>query len=676
MRRLLPSLLASVVALPLLAQQRPDSLRRDTIPPRLIEVIVEARAPLHEVGTAKPFQLKITSLSLPVAPTLDQVLRTLPMLHVRRNTRGETELSVRGSDSRQVAVLMDGIPLSLGWDGRVDASVIPAGAVHEVRFTRGLSSMVYGPNVLGGIVELSVGHSSQMPERASAQLSFGGNQTGGFGGTVTASAPIGRPARWLVRAGAEYSDSPGHPLASGIEEPVPASHGLRVNTDARTLSGFASLRYQSSTGPWGSFAASAFETERGIAAELGIENARFWRYPQVSRGLMVFSGGTGHHRALFGGTGDLEASLGVDLGRTEIDAFTDRTYRETSGFEDGNDRTLTGRLIGDHTLGSRADLRAAVTVADISHHEFLPDAEARYRQRLLSAGGETVIRLIEDGRAIESLRVTAGAALDAGRTPESGGRESLGALSEWGGRAAISAVLRGGTAMIHGGISRRARFPSLRELYSGALNRFAPNPELRPEKLVAAELGVTARIGLAELHAVGFRNRLRDAVVRITLPDRRFMRVNRDVLNSYGLELLGSVPVGSAMVGADLTLQHARITTTDSGEQRHPENLPSVFGAVYGRLPIGLAVTAGGEARLTGSQFCIDPGTGLDQRLGGAVTFNGELVRPWRIGTAGEGLFSILETRISVQNATNRALYDQCGLPEPGRVISFQIRVF
>ena len=40
-----------------------------------------------------------------------------------------------------------------------------------------------------------------------------------------------------------------------------------------------------------------------------------------------------------------------------------------------------------------------------------------------------------------------------------------------------------------GGLSRRGRFPSLRELYSGALGRFEPNPDLRSETLLGAEAG-------------------------------------------------------------------------------------------------------------------------------------------------------------------------------------------
>ena len=68
---------------------------------------------------------------------------------VRRNSRGEMELSVRGSDSRQAAVLMDGVPLTLGWDHRADPSLVPLGGVERITLVRGLQSLLHGPNVLG-----------------------------------------------------------------------------------------------------------------------------------------------------------------------------------------------------------------------------------------------------------------------------------------------------------------------------------------------------------------------------------------------------------------------------------------------------------------------------------------------------------------------------------------------
>jgi len=672
---LLTVLVTTVIA-PAGAQQRADSTRRDTAVITLPDLVVRAATPITTVGGASGVRARLDSMPLPAAPTLERVLRDIPLLHVRRNSRGEAEISVRGSESRQVAVLVDGVPLTLAWDARADVSVIPATAPREINFIRGLSSMLYGPNVLGGIVELSVGQTFAQPRAASAEVGAEVDHVGGYGARASVALPLNTGAgAWLVRAGASHRDSPGTPLPGGVAEPVPVDRRLRLNTDATNVDGFLAVRYHDYGGAWFSAAGSSFRTERGIAAELGVDDgARFWRYPHVSRTVMVASGGTGDRRTPFG-RGDLEASVGVDLGRTDIDAYTDRTYTALDGFENGEDRTLTARLLGDHTLGARGDLRAAFTVSDIRHDESLPQATARYRQRLWSIGAETVWRAVERGDVVESVRISAGGAFDAAQTPESGGREPLGTLREWGGRLGATIGVAGGGTLLHGGISRRARFPALRELYSGALDRFAPNPDLRPEHLVAVEAGLTTRLGIAEVQAVGFRHQLHDAVVRITLPDRRYLRVNRDRLTSTGAELLVSLAVGRAVVGGDLTLQSVDLTDTDAGVTHRPENLPEVFGSLHASvaLPLGFHVTT--QARFTGSQYCIDPGTGQDVRLGGGTIVGAEVGRTW--WNAGrERWFGRFDTRLAVDNLGDVALYDQCGLPQAGRLLRFQVRVF
>jgi len=661
---------------PLSGQAR-DSARADTIA-RIPELEVRAVKPLLTVGGASGVRLRIDSLRMPPAPSLEYVLRQLPLLHVRRNSRGEAEISVRGSDSRQVAVLMDGVPITLAWDARADVSVIPSSGFQEVSFIRGLSSMLYGPNVLGGIVEVSVGQTSYRPTTPRAEFASGVDHVGGFGGRANVSVPMIRGgSHWLLRAGGSFQDSPGVPLAGAVTEPVAAGNDLRVNTDSRNIDGFAALRYEGSGGGWLSLAGSSFKAERGIAAELGYDEARFWRYPHVSRTVAVLSGGTGQQRSPFGGRSDVEASVGLDFGRSEIDAYTSRAYSELGGFEDGNDRTLTLRLLADQTAGSRGDLRAAFTLADIRHHEFLPAGDARYRQRLWSIGGESVWRLVENHGALNVLRLSLGGAYDMGQTPESGGREPLGTLSEWGARIGMTAVLADGRVLAHGGVSRRGRFPALRELYSGALDRFAPNPDLKPEHLVALEGGVTLRIaGATEIQAVGFRHQMSDAVVRITLPDRRFMRVNRNRLTSAGVELLASTTIGRVALAGDLTLQSVDLRDTEAGTTSRPENLPEFAGGATVRFPLPLRLRGGAQARYTGSQFCIDPATGNDARLASGAIVGADLSREWLIRPAGRDWLSRLEAQIAVDNAGNTTLYDQCRLPEPGRLLRFQVRLF
>ena len=101
------------------------------------------------------------------APLLDQALRESPFVLVRQNSRGEMEISVRGSDSRQAAVLLDGVPISLGWDHRTDPSLIPLTGSERMVIVRGLGSLLNGPNTLGGSIEIShdaFGHQARLAQ--------------------------------------------------------------------------------------------------------------------------------------------------------------------------------------------------------------------------------------------------------------------------------------------------------------------------------------------------------------------------------------------------------------------------------------------------------------------------------------------------------------------------------
>jgi len=660
-----------------LAAQQRDTLRADTMVFRIEAVRVQARRAVTTVGGASAIEINLDSMPLPPAPSLAEVLRDLPTVHLRTNSRGEAEISVRGSESRQVAVLVDGVPLTLSWDARADVSVLPAAASHEINIVRGLASILHGPNVLGGVVEVSVGRGTTFPERSAFQLTGGYDQTGGYATSVSGSMPFRSEAgRLLVRAGVGFRDSPGAPLADGIVEPVANPDELRLNTDLRNVDGFLALRYARDGGSWFTLATSAFRAERGIAGELGADEPRLWRYPHISRAIVAASMGTGDRTTPLG-RGDVELSVGYDAGRTEIRSYATRAYDEIVGTEDGDDRTATVRLLADHTVGSRADLRLALTWADIAHDATVDGSLSQYQQRLMSAGAETVVRLFEsDDAPVRALRLSAGGALDRGETPKSGGLPSLGAIEDWGARVGVTALIRGGGTLLHAGVSRRGRFPALREMYSEALNRFEPNPDLEPEHLVAMEGGVTTRLGDGELQLVGFRNRLSGAIRRITLPDRRRKRINSDELRSTGVEILFSQNIGALSLGGDLTLQSVDLVDPSTSAASEPENLPGRSGSIFLRFPLTAGIDARTEAVYTGAQFCQDPNTGADVRLKGGSWLNARLSKVFRMPTTGMGALNRVEARAAIDNLGDTALYDQCGLPRPGRLLRFEIRLF
>jgi iron complex outermembrane recepter protein len=665
------------------AQQ--DTSRPDTVH-AVAPIPVHAVRPAVTVGGGSALEVRIDSLPLAPAPTLEQVLRRMPLVQVRTNSRGEAQFALRGSgsDARQVAVLVDGIPLSLGWDHRTDLSVLPATAATSLVLVRGLPSVLHGPNVLGGVLEVGVGHhpGQWMPPRSS-EVSAGVESTGALLASASLSRPFQLPggSRFAVRAGAGYRDRPGIALPTGVTQPSPASGssfrafdaGLRTNTDLQHVDGFLAVRWLSAEGAWATLSSSAFRAERGIASELHSATPRYWRYPHVSRTVAVISGGTGDRATSFGGIGDLEASVGVDLGRSELVSYRTAAYTDVRDRETGDDRTVTLRLLGDHTLGPRGGLRGAFTYADIHRDELLSGAAAyEYRQRIWSLGGEAVTGVATGWDAFPLLRLGAGVALDGAATPRSGDKPALPDMSDWGGRASAGIVSADGLLLLHAGISRRARFPSLREAYSGALGRFEPNPALAPELLTAAEAGFTRDGRHGRVQGVAFYRDLAHAIERITLADGRFQRINRSALSSGGVELLGSTRLGALSLAGDLTLQRVRLRDEDMHAGGRAEYQPDVLAGATARVQLPLRVQAGGAARFTGRQYCANPDRPGQLPLASSTRLDVDAARELRVRRG--GAFSVLELRAAVDNVADAAIYDQCGLPQAGRTLRLQLR--
>jgi len=193
---------------------------------------------------------------------------------------------------------------------------------------------------------------------------------------------------------------------------------------------------------------------------------------------------------------------------------------------------------------------------------------------------------------------------------------------------------------------------------------------------VAYEGGVTTRLWDGELQIVAFHHELSDAIRRITLPNKKRKRVNSDQLTSTGAELLFSQLVGPAELGGDLTLQSVELRDPANTVSRQPENLPEASGSAYVRLPLIAGIRGAAEARYTGSQFCQHPDTGDDVQLDGGALFGGSVTRTWPVRGSRAGVFTKLEASAGVENVADKALYDQCGLPRPGRLLRLQLRLF
>lgn len=68
--------------------------------------------------------------------------------------RGESTLYIRGFDAKRVGVFIDGIPIYVPYDGNFDYGRFLTADIGQIDVSKGYSSVVYGGNTMGGVVNI------------------------------------------------------------------------------------------------------------------------------------------------------------------------------------------------------------------------------------------------------------------------------------------------------------------------------------------------------------------------------------------------------------------------------------------------------------------------------------------------------------------------------------------
>jgi outer membrane cobalamin receptor len=120
------------------------------------------------------------------ALTVADVLRVLPEVRIKDSggPGSLTSVSIRGSSSTQVLVLIDGVPLNRPDQAVVDLSILPIQNVDRIEVLRGPFSAIYGSAALGGVINI-VTRSAPQSALSSRIGSYGLNSNMlSLGGTV------------------------------------------------------------------------------------------------------------------------------------------------------------------------------------------------------------------------------------------------------------------------------------------------------------------------------------------------------------------------------------------------------------------------------------------------------------------------------------------------------------
>lgn len=110
------------------------------------------------------------------ARNLNEAISLLPGLYVRTGGDGTPRIDVRGLRTRQVTLLLDGVPINSSIDGQFDPSAVDVANIDRIKVTRGAASLLYGTGGSAGVINI-ITKAGSSDTKANAKAELGNNGT-------------------------------------------------------------------------------------------------------------------------------------------------------------------------------------------------------------------------------------------------------------------------------------------------------------------------------------------------------------------------------------------------------------------------------------------------------------------------------------------------------------------
>lgn len=577
------------------ADVRADDNRDDVFELGVVEVVGST---IDDDAPAKPETLTADDLRRNARRDVAEALAQLPGVVVQNiGARSERLVYVRGFNSRQVPVFIDGIPVYVPYDGNVDLGRLGVDDLSQIVVTKGLTSVLYGPNALGGSVNLvSRRPAEPLEANASATVEWDGD---GDVPAQRASARLAtRQGAWYAQATAAWRDSTWFRISDDFRA-APAEDGGR-----RDNSGFHDVSFSGKVGfvpndtdeyVLSYYRLDAQKDTPPYAGRAAGVSPRYWRWPEWDKESLYFIG-----RHALGDSATLRVRAYRDAFKNTLESYDDARYRTrtrpyafTSLYDDD---TLGASVEFEQRWSNEQVTRASLQTKKDVHREIdaIGAPWERMEDRMTSLAVEHEARA---GR----WRFTPGVAFHTqrpGRVDNVIGNGTIVPFATHDDDATNGSLAIGWQAgdnvEFFGGLSRKTRFPTLKDRYSYRLGSALPNPTLAAEESDNLELGATGRFGGLNVRAALFRSDLADAIETVTLAPTACTRPP-----CFQLQNIGEARHEGAELSADVTIGEgtriaAHYTYLDRDNRSRPDLKPIdtpqhvAFASLDRRLADGL----------------------------------------------------------------------------------------
>lgn len=487
------------------------------------------------------------------AESVADALTYVPGVQVTYGRKYFPSVNIRGFDQNRILTLIDGVPYYETKYGGMDLNQIGLESVARIDVVKGAPSVLYGPNALGGVVNIITKEPTEKPH-LSATVEYGlDGLDDAYKASLSHGRKVGNLNYWLSYSHREWDswDLPddfepreGRVTAGRkvLDTRLIEDGGERENSDYQTDNFWGKVGFEPSEKSEIYVNFHYISSEKGDAPNLDRVNV-FSDFTQFDRITAYDDWGVDlSAKHALSEKFDLQAKLYYHDHEDDYTSYSDQTYSEVVAVSTYKDDILGGMLLGEYRPVDWDALRFSLHYKRDAHEqrdlESLPFAESIAYTG--SAGLENEMRLLDD-----KLSVVVGASYDwydvskadedienDGNIVDSG---TPGTSDEFNPMVGMTYQACDSTKLF-ASVAKKTRFPTLSQLYAGDV----PNLDLEAETAVNYTAGVSWRYNdLINVEVAPFFHDISDFITRDVPPELNpyAQYINYDEVELKGVEV-------------------------------------------------------------------------------------------------------------------------------------------
>jgi len=478
--------------------------------------------------------------------------------------KGEGHVSLRGFEQRNLKVLIDGVPAYEGYFGTVDLSAIPTESIEKIIVTKGASSVLYGANTMGGVVNI-ITKKGMGKGKTNFLSSFGSHKAKNY--ILSRSSRLEKFNYYL-----NYSrrSSNGFRLSgdfnannqwTGESSEYCEDGGIRELSDYEKQAFVANFGFRPDENTRANLSASYFKQERGCLVSM----YRYWRFSGWAQGQINLA----VEKKLSPAATVKTRIFYVDHSDELIDdadstiAAGGKSWFDKSRYDDfsaGGEISSFIKIGGSNLLRTRVSYQKdqnrqlEYNTKNWSGTVVVPGwgDEETYEVETFCIGAEDSINFGE------RISFVLGAGFDCFRPVKSADLEKPDSIQTFNPQAGIN-FNTGENTLLFASIGKKTRFPTMKELYS---EHAGGNPNIKKQTTIATEIGIEKKFSNAvNFSASIFRNQVNDLIENV---NKTYVNIEKIEMRGVEAEIKADVSRRLNITG-NYTYLYAKVKKDETG---------------------------------------------------------------------------------------------------------------